>query len=217
MKKLLLSLVMLLASSLSAHAVLDMDFAITGGYHLTKTKLDKTTLTQTLDGKNGSGWYIGPKVQLGLALGFSVEGAALYSQREIAIANATAVKVTEKQKSILVPVNARYDFGLFGTGVYVATGPEFGFSLDKKEWNISSLLTSNGTLPSVTDILKPEKTTTTWNIGAGVRFTRFEVGVVYNMPLGDAGKSVLTNAGIQVGQTPSYKLNTFSVQASIYF
>lgn len=208
---------MLLASSLSAHAVLDMEFAITGGYHLTKTTLDRGTLLQTLEGKNGSGWYIGPKVQLGLVLGLSLEGAALYSQREVALANLSAVKVIEKQKSIAVPINARYDFGFFGTGVYVTTGPEFGFALDQKEWNVSSLLTTNGTLPSVTDILRPEKTTTTWNIGAGLRLKRFDIGVVYNMPLSDAGKRVLTSAGIQVGDTPSYKLNTFSVQASIYF
>lgn len=218
MKKVLLSLVMLLASSLSAHAVFDLDFAITGGYQLTNMKLDRSTLSQTLEGKNGSGWYAGLKAQLDLALGLSLEGSALYSQREMKLANAAAIKVTEKQKSILVPINLRYDFGFYGTGLFVTTGPEFGFGLDQKEWSVSSLLlNSNGTLPNVNDIFSPKKSTTTWNIGGGLRFKQFEVGVVYNMPIGDAGKSVLNSAGITVGETPSYKLNTFSVQASIYF
>ena len=212
MKKYLLSFGLLVACALNANA--GIEYGVTAGYNLTSMKLDRSTLTSTIQGKNGSGWYIGPKVNIDLIMGLSLEAAGVYNQREYKFANVAGVSLTETAKSLDFPINAKFTFPVAAVGVYVSTGPQFSFALGNKEFSLSNLFSAkNG-------YFKRENLTTTWNVGAGVRLMKhLEVGLSYNMPLGKTGSAVLNTVGVPQGHTevPEYKANTFSVQASYYF
>ena len=212
MKKTLLTLVVLLTTALSANAFGDFRFGVTGGYNLSSASFDKTTLTRTLEGKNGSGWFIGPKAYMGLIAGLGVEGALLYNQREYKIA-AGNLELTQKLKSVDIPLNfeaqshraKKWEF-------YLATGPQFSYGLDGDKVNLSTLIDNT--------VYKTNNLTTTWNFGAGVALGgHLDLGIGYNVALGEMGEKILNSVDIKTGQKvlPSYRLNTFNVQATYYF
>ena len=69
-------------------------------------------------------------------------------------------------------------------------------------------------------IYQTNNLTTTWNVGAGVALGgHLDLGIGYNVALNDMGKKVLKAGNVEMGQTalPAYRLNTFNVQATIYF
>lgn len=219
MKKYLLTFAFLIGCALNTQAGIDL--GVTGGYNLTQMKLDKATWSNTLQGKNGSGWYIGPKVNIGLVLGLSVEAAALYNQREYRIEDAAGAALTEKSKSIDLPVMAKFTLPMPGFGIYVKAGPQFSFPVGDNKLTLPSVFGNNTslTLPK-TDIFEKEKMSTTLTLGAGVRLMKkLELGVAYNMALDKTSRRLLENVGLSAGENivPAYKLNTFSVQASYYF
>lgn len=212
MKKYFLTLISAMSLSLTAHAGIDL--GVTAGYNLTNASFNAKTASNILSGKNGSGWYIGPKVNLGLVMGFSVDAAAVFNQREFKFTTTAPATKSEKSRSIDLPVNLKYSFSLAGTGVYVTTGPQFSFAVGNKEWNVRA--------PEayVTEVVRTENLTTTWNIGAGVRLlSRLEVGVGYNVALGKTGENMLRRVGVNPGTTElkDYKLNTFNLNATVYF
>ena len=211
MKKTLLTLVVLLTTALSANAFGDFRFGVTGGYNLTSASFDKTALTQTLEGKNGSGWFIGPKAYMGLFTGLGVEGALLYNQRDYKIA-AGNLEVTEKLQSVDIPLNLKLNLSLQKVGVYLATGPQFSYGLGGDKVNLSKLIDNT--------VYKINNLTTTWNFGAGVTLGgHLDLGIGYNVALGETGQKILNAAEIKTGQTvlPAYRLNTFNLQATYYF
>jgi len=211
MKKTLLTLVVLLTTALSANAFGDIRFGVTGGYNLTSASFDKTALTQTLEGKNGSGWFIGPKAYMGLFAGLGVEGALHYNQRDYKIA-AGNLEVTEKLQSVDIPLNLKLNLSLQKVGVYLATGPQFSYGLGGDKVNLSKLIDNT--------VYKTNNLTTTWNFGAGVALGgHLDLGIGYNVALGETGQKILNAAEIKTGQTvlPAYRLNTFNLQATYYF
>ena len=211
MKKTLLTLVVLLTTALSANAFGDFRFGVTGGYNLSSASFDKTTLTRTLEGKNGSGWFIGPKAYMGLIAGLGVEGALLYNQREYKIA-AGNLELTQKLKSVDIPLNLKLNLTVQKVGVYLATGPQFSYGLDGDKVNLSTLIDNT--------VYKTNNLTTTWNFGAGVALGgHLDLGIGYNVALGEMGEKILSSVDIKTGQKvlPSYRLNTFNVQATYYF
>ena len=211
MKKTLLTLVVLLTTALSANAFGDFRFGVTGGYNLSSASFDKTTLTRTLEGKNGSGWFIGPKAYMGLIAGLGVEGALLYNQREYKIA-AGNLELTQKLKSVDIPLNLKLNLTVQKVGVYLATGPQVSYGLDGDKVNLSTLIDNT--------VYKTNNLTTTWNFGAGVALGgHLDLGIGYNVALGEMGEKILNSVDIKTGQKvlPSYRLNTFNVQATYYF
>ena len=211
MKKTLLTLVVLLTTALSANAFGDFRFGVTGGYNLTSASFDKTALTQTLEGKNGSGWFIGPKAYMGLFPGLGVEGALHYNQRDYKIA-AGNLEVTEKLQSVDIPLNLKLNLTVQKVGVYLATGPQFSYGLGGDKVNLSKLIDNT--------VYKTNNLTTTWNFGAGVALGgHLDLGIGYNVALGETGQKILNAAEIKTGQTvlPAYRLNTFNLQATYYF
>jgi hypothetical protein len=211
MKKTLLTLVVLLTTALSANAFGDIRFGVTGGYNLTSASFDKTALTRTLEGKNGSGWFIGPKAYMDLFAGLGVEGALHYNQREYKIA-AGNLEVTEKLKSVDIPLNLKLNLTVQKVGVYLATGPQFSYGLGSNKVNLSALIDNT--------VYKTNNLTTTWNFGAGVALGgHLDLGIGYNVALGEMGEKILNSVEIKTGQKvlPAYRLNTFNVQATYYF
>ena len=210
MKKILLTLVVLLTTALSANAFGDFRLGVTGGYNLTKASFDNSTVKHTLEGKNGSGWFIGPKAYMSLFAGLGVEGAMLYNQREYKMLSGKVV--TEKLQSVDVPLNLKLNLTVQKVGVYLATGPQFSYGLGKNEIDVSSLIEKG--------IYQTNNLTTTWNVGAGLALGgHFDLGIGYNVALNDMSKKVLKAGHVETGQTalPAYRLNTFNVQATIYF
>ena len=128
---------------------------------------------------NKMGWFVGPVVKVSLpvgGLGFDI--AALYDVKKYDL---TLQQKTEtvSQRSVLVPVNARLNFGLGGAaGIYVAAGPQFAFNVgdDYKDIFKDDALQSTFQL---------KKSNFSVNLGAGVYLSdHFEVGFAYNIAVG---------------------------------
>ena len=156
--------------------------------------------SDVLSSSNRAGFFIGPSVKFTLpivGLGFDV--AALYDQREAKLNGATI-----NQKSINIPINARYTFGLGdAAGLYLAAGPQFGINVGDEDFKVTD--TSNYQL---------KKTNFSVNLGAGVTLmNHLEIGANYNIALGKTGDFSLNNARNEYDT----KNNAWQIYAAYYF
>ena len=200
MKKILF-VVALLAATMTVQAQ-GLKFGIKGGLNLTKMTFSKDVYSSD----NQAGFYLGPTLKLSLPLGFCVDAAALYDQRSAKVEsdNLTGVQGTGdekiKQKSIQIPINARYNIGLGSeAGIYLAVGPQFGFPVGDKVYNTK---VGEYTLKS---------SNLSFNFGAGVYLLdHLEVGFSYNLAAGKSGE--FKNAG----DIDTHN-NAWQIGAAIYF
>lgn len=222
MKKITLSLALMLGMACGTAQAQSFSYGIVGGLNLTKLKYSGSA-KENFSSDNRAGWYIGPKVEFNTALGIGIDAALEFSQRSLNITSedlsaentvhgvVSNQSVTEKYRTIEIPINIRYNIGLGSkAGVYVSTGPQFGFALQNMKWK---------NLGSGTNFSK-ENMNTTWNIGAGVRLLgHLEVGVGYNFALGKAGKAIIGDNynGTSQDYELKYKTNTFQVQVAYLF
>jgi hypothetical protein len=177
MKKILF-VVALLAATMTVQAQ-GLKFGIKGGLNLTKMTFSSSLYSSD----NQAGFYLGPTLKLSLPLGFCVDAAALYDQRSAKVEsdNLTGVQGAGdekiKQKSIQIPINARYNIGLGSeAGIYLAVGPQFGFPVGDKVYNTKL---GDYTLKS---------SNLSFNFGAGVYLLdHLEVGFSYNLAAGKSG------------------------------
>lgn len=171
-------------------------FGLKGGFNVTNMSLS----SDVLNGSNRAGFFIGPSVKFTLPIvGLGVDAAALYDQREAKLADATI-----SQKSINIPINARYTFGLGDTaGLYLAAGPQFGINVGDENFKIAN-----------TDNYQLKKTNFSINLGAGVSLlSHLEVGFNYNIALGKTGDFSLNNAKNEYDS----KNNAWQISAAYYF
>ena len=210
MKKILF-VVALLASTMTVQA-LGLKFGIKGGLNLTKMTFSKDVYSSD----NQAGFYLGPTLKLSLPLGFCVDAAVLYDQRSAKVdiidvknapANDEGTKTLTsldtydiKQKSIQIPINARYNIGLGSeAGIYLAVGPQFGFPVGDKVYNTKL---GDYTLKS---------SNLSFNFGAGVYLLdHLEVGFSYNLAAGKSGEFT----GYSDIDTHN---NAWQIGAAIYF
>ena len=210
MKKILF-VVALLASTMTVQA-LGLKFGIKGGLNLTKMTFSKDVYSSD----NQAGFYLGPTLKLSLPLGFCVDAAVLYDQRSAKVdiidvknapANDEGIKPLTsldtydiKQKSIQIPINARYNIGLGSeAGIYLAVGPQFGFPVGDKVYNTKL---GDYTLKS---------SNLSFNFGAGVYLLdHLEVGFSYNLAAGKSGEFT----GYSDIDTHN---NAWQIGAAIYF
>ena len=200
MKKILF-VVALLAATMTVQAQ-GLKFGIKGGLNLTKMTFSKDVYSSD----NQAGFYLGPTLKLSLPLGFCVDAAALYDQRSAKVEsdNLTGVQGAGdekiKQKSIQIPINARYNIGLGSeAGIYLAIGPQFGFPVGDKVYNTKL---GDYTLKS---------SNLSFNFGAGVYLLdHLEVGFSYNLAAGKSGE--FKNAG----DIDTHN-NAWQIGAAIYF
>jgi hypothetical protein len=210
MKKILF-VVALLASTMTVQA-LGLKFGIKGGLNLTKMTFSKDVYSSD----NQAGFYLGPTLKLSLPLGFCVDAAVLYDQRSAKVdivdvknapANDEGIKTLTsldtydiKQKSIQIPINARYNIGLGSeAGIYLAVGPQFGFPVGDKVYNTKL---GDYTLKS---------SNLSFNFGAGVYLLdHLEVGFSYNLAAGKSGEFT----GYSDIDTHN---NAWQIGAAIYF
>ena len=200
MKKILF-VVALLAATMTVQAQ-GLKFGIKGGLNLTKMTFSKDVYSSD----NQAGFYLGPTLKLSLPLGFCVDAAALYDQRSAKVEsdNLTGVQGAGdekiKQKSIQIPINARYNIGLGSeAGIYLAVGPQFGFPVGDKVYNTK---VGEYTLKS---------SNLSFNFGAGVYLLdHLEVGFSYNLAAGKSGEFT----GYSDIDTHN---NAWQIGAAIYF
>lgn len=216
MKKIILSLVLLLSmTGAQTASAFSFDWGVTAGFNLTKLKLDGPN-DKLFSSDNRPGWFIGPKVNVGLIAGFGVDGALLYSQLKYntmyidAAQGNLEVSESETVRSFAVPINLKYSIGLGKiANVYIATGPQFDFNIGNKKSE------------AYIGMFQRENMTTTWNVGVGAKLLgHVDVGVGYNFALSNTAKTImgqLGNTQIPVGERNDIKANTFKVQLTYYF
>ena len=216
MKKILLTLALLVTMGFNTTAqAFSFDWGITGGYNLTKLKLKGGT-NQLYESDNRSGWFIGAKANIGLAMGFGLDGALIYSQNKLNMKDDYAdqdVSRNRTNRTMEIPLNLKYSIGLGSVAnIYATTGPQFDFNLNDNNWNITS--------ESYTGTFNREKMSTSWNVGAGVKLlSHLDLGIVYNFGISKMGKTVINNLGGDTSwiKNDHVRMNTFKVQMTYYF
>lgn len=212
MRKLFLTLALLLSLAVATPAgAFGFDWGITGGLNLTKLRLSDN-LKNVFSSDNQAGWFIGPKVNLSLVAGLGLDASLQYSQRKLQVSDDEGLSSYKTFRSIEIPINVKYNFGIGRVAsIYVATGPQFGFNVGSRSWNLFG--------GSDDGLFRNENMTTTWNIGAGVKVLgHLDIGVGYNFGLGKVGETFLSQVNDNlVGSSDDYKANTFQVQATYYF
>lgn len=206
--KRIITLVVLVAAMAMTVQAQRVKFGVKGGLNITKM-----TFSESVYGSdNQTGFYIGPTVKVSLPLGFSVDIAALYDQRRatVDVLDKVEAKTNDegeyyltsldtyeiKQKSIQIPINARYNIGLSSlAGIYLAVGPQFGFNVGDTKFGDYTLKSSN----------------LSFNFGAGVYLLKhLEVGFTYNLAAGKSGEFT----GYKDIDTHN---NAWQIGAAIYF
>lgn len=200
MRKIFALVVLSLTMTMAAQAQ-GIKFGVKGGLDITNMSFDK----KVFDTSNKVGWFVGPSLQVSLPVaGLGVDIAGLYDQKTTEV-NGESIK----QKSILVPVNARMKFGLGSSaGIYVAAGPQFSFNIgdDKFEWKKDN----------VENTFQLKKSSFSINLGAGAYLSEhLEIGFCYNIALGstaDASWDVAKDA-IKDDTAPK----SWQISAAYYF
>ena len=147
--------------------------------------------------------FVGPMAEFTLPIiGIGADVAALYSQTDL---GADGEK-TMKLKTFAVPVNLKWSFGLGSMlGAYIAAGPQFDFNIGNKTW---------------TRELSLKKSTTSFNVGAGLKLIRhLQLGVNYNFALSKTGTyEYYTEGGSGDGHhSVNIKNNTWQVSLAYLF
>lgn len=208
MKKIVLALALIVAMGFSTTAkAFSFDWGVTGGYTLTKMKLDGGA-DRLFESDNRSGWFVGAKANVGLFLGFGLDGALLYSQQKLNINNegSNYYNSSETHRSFEIPINLKYSIGLGRiASIYAATGPQFDFNIGDDHWYNNKF--------------KRENMVTSWNVGVGAKLLKhLDLGVVYNFGITKVGKTFLDEVTDHEWETTGdAKSNSFKVQLTYFF
>ena len=204
MKKIFTLVVLLAAMTFTAQA--QVKFGVKGGLNLTNMRFDKDVVSKS----NRAGFFIGPTVKFTLpVVGLGIDAAALYDQRS---AKLDGVDETLKQKSIQIPVNVRYDFGLGSTaGIYIFAGPQFGFAVGDKVTNI---------INNVVD-WRLKDSNLSANVGLGLMLlNHLQISANYNIALGTTGEfNVISDVASRTWDTVTgkTKANAWQLSVAYYF
>ena len=202
MKKIFTAIVFMAAMMGAIPAKAGLNFGIKGGYNITNFSFSGDVISKD----NQQGFFIGPSLKIGipvLPIGFEI--AALYDQRD---AKLNDEKIS--QKSINIPINLRYEFGLGDfAGIYLAAGPQFGFNIGDKRFGYENIGNN----------YKLKNSSLSLNLGAGVRLlSHLELGFCYNVALGKTGEfdEAMIGDGIK-NFLGNGKSNAWQISAAYYF
>ena len=200
MKRIITLVVLAVAMTMTVQAQ-GIKFGLKGGLDIVNLSFDKNVF----DTSNKLGWFIGPSLKVSLPVpGLGVDIAALYDQKKSEVNNETIT-----QKSIIVPVNARFSFGVgSAASIYLAAGPQFGFNVgdDEFKW------TTNG----VENTFQLKKSAFSINLGAGVTLMKhLEIGFAYNLGLGKTADVTVKQAEKDIKDDTAPK--SWQISAAYYF
>ena len=200
MKKVLSVLMVVAAMMFATNANAQIKFGLKGGLDVTNMSLSN----DVFDASNKTGFFVGPMVKVTIpVVGLSFDAAALYDQKEAKI-SAENVETTMTQKSLNIPVNVRYGFGLSSlANVFVFAGPQWGINVGDKNftWNETSSYSLKKSNFSV-------------NVGAGVTLlSHLQISANYNIACGKSADAslvkaaeALTNAGKDKSRNNSWQI-----------
>ena len=200
MKK-ILSLVFLVAAMMFAtSANAQVKFGLKGGLNVTSMSFSE----DVFDASNKTGVFVGPMVKVTVPIvGLSFDAAALYDQKEADVKYKLG-KTTVRQKSINIPVNVRYGFGLSSlANAFLFAGPQWGINVGDKnfKWN-------------ETNSYSLKKSNFSVNVGAGVTLlSHLQISANYNIACGKSADAslvkaaeALTNAGKDKSRNNSWQI-----------
>ena len=211
MKKIFALALMALGLMAAKPAEAGIGFGLKGGLNITSMSMS----SEVLDASNRTGFFIGPSVKFTLpVVGLGIDASALYDQREAKLKgelSGSDLNTTVKQQAINIPINLRYTFGLGDlAGVYIAAGPQFGFNVGDKNFDV--LKVANYKLKSSNFSV---------NLGAGVTLIKhLEIGFNYNIACGKTGEVTGKGAATDVVKSladSSGKSNAWQISAAYYF
>jgi len=104
MKKIFAMSLVVLSLCFATSVQAQVKFGLKGGLNITNMSFNKDVFNTS----NHTGFYIGPTAKFSLPIGFGVDAAALYDQRQAKLDDAQTIK----QQSINIPINLRYNIGL---------------------------------------------------------------------------------------------------------
>ena len=204
MKK-ILSLVFLVAAMMFATSSnAQVKFGLKGGLNVTSMSFSE----DVFDASNKTGFFVGPMVKVTVPIvGLSFDAAALYDQKEADVKyniDGELGKTTVRQKSINIPVNVRYGFGLSSlANAFLFAGPQWGINVGDKnfKWNETSSYSLKKSNFSV-------------NVGAGVTLlNHLQISANYNIACGKSADAsfvkaaeALTNAGKDKSRNNSWQI-----------
>ena len=196
MKKILSILMVIACLGIAIPAQAQLKFGLKGGLNITSLSFSG----DMFKGDNRTGFFIGPMAEFTIpVVGLGLDVAALYNQAK----GKVYYESGETLKSIEVPVNLKWTFGMGSTlGAYIAAGPQFGFNVGSGLFNIGK------------KTFDMKKSYTTFNVGAGVKLIQhLQIGLNYNFSINKMAKAHTEDYEGSI----SMKKNTWQVSLAYLF
>lgn len=176
MKKIVSIVTVIACLFMAIPAQAQIKFGVKGGLNISKVTFSKNIVKSD----NRSGFFIGPMAEFTIpVIGLGLDVAALYNQTEARAEcmGTNLPDVTEKMKSIEIPLNLKWTMGLGSTlGVFVAAGPQFGFNVGDGDY---------------AHIFDMRSCYTSFNVGGGLKlFRHLQAGINYNFGITKLAKSI---------------------------
>ncbi len=210
MKKILSLVFMVAAMMYATSANAQIKFGLKGGLDVTNMSLSN----DVFDTSNKTGFFVGPMVKVTVPIvGLSFDAAALYDQRE---AKVNFVDEDEtfgnsiKQKSIIVPVNVRYGFGLSSlANAFIFAGPQWNYNVGDKNFYWKEEDSSNIGKYSL------KKSAVSANVGVGVTLlSHLQISANYNFALSKSAEIYDSETGQYFGKS---KNNCWQIALGYWF
>jgi len=191
MKKIILSLAILLSGSVFAQAQVlpSFQFGVKGGVNLSRF-----STSNTFNSDNRAGYLAGVWARIG-ALGINLQPEIYYASKVATITDPASEQNQVTINSIDVPVLVGLKFGALGIGGRIATGPMASFIISNDQ-SFRSAASSIGSLNFKNQAYA-------WQFGAGLDVTKISVDLRYELGLTDLSST---------GQ----KLNMFNVSLAYH-
>lgn len=212
MKKFSITLFFLIALLFSNQANAQVKFGVKGGVNVSKISFSESTFSS----KNRTGFFIGPTVKFTLPIvGLGLDASALFDQRTTEIASGSAAngETMVKQRSVVLPINLRYGWGLSSlANVFVFAGPEFAFNVGDSNFEWTDAKTYK-------NVFQLKKSTTNINLGAGFTlFDHLQITGNYNVAIGKTGEIKMHKLDQQVADAiDTGHTNTWQLSATYFF
>lgn len=212
MKKYVSLIMLAVALMFAQQADAQLQFGVKGGLNVSKISFNQ----DLFDSSNRSGWFLGPTMKLSTPiLGLGLDASALYEQKSSQVENTKVQsgETTINQKSVIIPVNVRWGFGLGSmASMFVFAGPQFGFNVGKDEFTWTSREDYQNTF-------QLKKSNLSVNVGAGVSLLKhLQVTANYSIATGKTGEAKVSKVIDDTYDTiTTGKANAWQVSLSYFF
>jgi hypothetical protein len=223
MKKIFSIFLVAVCLFIAAPTQAQIKLGVKGGVNLANA--DFSGLKSNFKTENMNGFFIGPMVDINIPIvGLGLDGALLYAEKGTKFTNTlNSTDVTNKQKTIEVPVNLKYSIGLGSlASIFLAAGPNFSFDINSDNLTNDLLDIANQTISGTTPSINRKNAEVSLNIGGGVKLVKhLQLGINYNLPLTDSAKENFASGNLgeltNVISGTSFKSKTKVWQVSVAY